>query len=73
MKPFFYYHARHLAIDTARPWQLLSNIGAVCGKFATEEQAMRARDAMIADKEAGLLPCNLDLWDKKHLLEGEPS
>lgn len=65
---FFYYHAGALAIDPCRPWQLLSAIGCVCGKFATEEQARTALDALAADKEAGTLPVNLSTWDKRHLL-----
>lgn len=69
MNEFFYYHAGNLAVDPERPWQLCSHIGALCGKFATEEQAAIARDALNADKAAGVLPCNLSLWDKRHLLE----
>lgn len=69
-KHFSAYHAGRLAIDPARPWQIISRtLPAICGKVATEEQARRAVEALDADKEAGRLPCNLSTWDKVILLE----
>ncbi len=68
---FFFYHAGALAIDKARPWQLCSSIGAMCGRFATEEEAKVAIEALQADRDAGVLPCNLSHWDKRHLLDGK--
>jgi hypothetical protein len=65
---FFYYHAKHLAIDKARPWQVSTWIGCLLAKLATEEQAKAAVEALTADQAAGVLPCNLALWDKRHLL-----
>ena len=68
---FFYYHAKRLAIDPKRPWQVCSHMGALCGKLATEEQAKRAVEALNADNQAGLLPFNLNDWNKRYLLEGK--
>ena len=68
---FTLYHAGALAIDKDRPWQLITDIGALCGKFATHEQGMRAKLALEEDQAAGKLPCNLSTWDKHYLLEGK--
>ena len=68
-KPFFFYHAQELAIDKTRPYQLCSSIGAVCGKFSSPEKAQAALDALLEDKELGVLPCDLATWSKRHLLE----
>jgi hypothetical protein len=70
-KPFFFYHAGHLAIDPERPWQLLSAIGCVCGKFRSQESATIALQALIADHQAGTLPNNLGEWKRRNLLNDE--
>lgn len=66
---FFTYHAGALAIDPARPWQVLSEMGSVCGKFASEQAARTAVEALNADKKLGKLPYNLSQWDKAYLLK----
>jgi hypothetical protein len=72
MRPFFHYNAGQLAVDPSRPWQILSGIGVLCGKHATEEGARAAVEALCADKAAGRLPVNLAAWDKAHLLSSKP-
>lgn len=66
--PFIHYHARHLAIDPARPWQVISSFGVLLGQLPTEDDARRAVDALTEDQAAGRLPCNLSRWDRRHLL-----
>ncbi len=65
---FSYYHAGALAVDKARPWQVISSFGCLCAKLGTEEQAKLAVEALTADLKAGTLPCNLSNWDKAYLL-----
>lgn len=66
---FFYYDAKNLAIDPKRPWQLVTEIGCVVGKFSTAEKAKIAMDALFVDYQKGILPCNLSKWGKCYLLE----
>lgn len=68
-KYFTLYHAGKLAVDPERPWQLISKIGAHCGRFRTREKGLIALDALVVDMDNGILPCNLSLWNKHHLLE----
>lgn len=64
-KDFFYYHARTLAIDPQRPWQVCSVMGSICGKFATRKEAEETTAALQHDKDAGNLPCDLISWYDK--------
>lgn len=57
-----------LPIDGARPWQLITSIGCVVGKFCTREDGVPAIEALQVDHDAGALPCDLSAWDKHHLL-----
>lgn len=66
---FFCCDAKYLAVHKDRPWQVCSDIGALCGYLPTEDHARAAVDALAADKEAGNLPCDLSTWDKRPLLE----
>lgn len=46
-KDYFWYHARYLAIDKNRPWQLCAKgLPAILGKFPTESQARTAAQSL---------------------------
>ena len=69
---FVLYNATPIAVDPKRPWQIVSDIGVLLGSFSSEERGRIAIDALYAAKAAGELPCNLNEWDQRHLLEEEP-
>lgn len=64
-KDFFAYEAKELAIHKDRPFQVCTReIGCLLTCKATEEEAKQVVDALQADKDKGILPCNLSQWDK---------
>jgi hypothetical protein len=67
---FTAYHAGARTINPARPWQIISKHGVLCGKVATLQEADRAVAALDAAKHAGTLPADLSAWENANLLGG---
>jgi hypothetical protein len=67
---FHYYDAARigLAIDPARPWQIITDTGCLIGQVPTEADAKHAVLMLEIDRDNGTLPVNLATWDKVMLL-----